>query len=110
MSTEDSGRYALVAPLKPRAWLCEFAQEDGTIRTQIVEQDPAGLRWNDAGEPSPFRVVPLYEVDTVQAQVLTSAEADFEAMTWTFAFPPGTRIGAGEYAVAWMGPSSRDRA
>jgi hypothetical protein len=36
-------------------------QEDGTTRTQIVEQDPMGLRWNDAGEPSPYRVTPLYD-------------------------------------------------
>jgi hypothetical protein len=47
-------------PIKPRAWLCELAQEDGTTRTQIVEQDPAGLNFNDAGEPSPYSTAPLY--------------------------------------------------
>lgn len=47
--------------VRPRAWLCELAQEDGTTRTQFVEQDPDGLRWNDAGEPSPYRTTPLYE-------------------------------------------------
>lgn len=45
---------------KPRAWLCELAEEDGSVRTQIVEQDPDGLRFNDEGEPSPFSVTPLY--------------------------------------------------
>jgi hypothetical protein len=54
---------AVGAPLerqvRPRAWLCELAQEDGTTRTQFVEQDPNGLRWNDAGEPSPYRTTPL---------------------------------------------------
>lgn len=48
-------------PVRPRAWLCELAQEDGTTRTQFVEEDPDGLRWNDAGEPSPYRTTPLYE-------------------------------------------------
>lgn len=47
--------------VRPRAWLCELAQEDGTTRTQFVEEDPDGLRWNDAGEPSPYRTTPLYE-------------------------------------------------
>jgi len=37
---------------EPVAWLCEFFAEDGSTRTQIVQQDPAGLRWNDAGEPA----------------------------------------------------------
>jgi hypothetical protein len=87
--------------MTPRAWLCELAQEDGTTRTQIVEQDPAGLNFNDAGEPNPFRVTPLY--DLTKAPRLTSAEADFEAMTWTFEFPPGTRIAAGIYALVWTG-------
>ena len=45
---------------EPVAWLCELAQEDGSTRTQIVTENPDGLRWNDAGEPSPFRVTPLY--------------------------------------------------
>ncbi len=44
--------------VRPRAWLCELAQADGTTRTQFVEQDPDGLRWNDAGEPSPYRLWP----------------------------------------------------
>jgi len=51
----------LERPVRPRAWLCELAQEDGTTRTQFVEQDPDGLRWNDAGESSPYRTTPLYE-------------------------------------------------
>ena len=45
---------------QPVAWLCSLMMEDGTTRTQIVEQDPAGLRWNDDGEPSPYKVQPLY--------------------------------------------------
>jgi hypothetical protein len=55
-----SARVAELSGGKPRAWLCELAQEDGTVRTQFVEEDPAGLRFNDAGEPSPFRVTPLF--------------------------------------------------
>ena len=49
-------------PTEPRpiAWLCELMQEDGTTRQQFVTEDPDGLRWNDAGEPSPFKVTPLY--------------------------------------------------
>jgi hypothetical protein len=45
---------------QPVAWLCELAMEDGTTRTQFVTEDPDGLRWNDAGEPSPYRTTPLY--------------------------------------------------
>lgn len=45
---------------EPVAWKCEMAQEDGTVRTMFVAQDPDGLRFNDMGEPSPFRVTPLY--------------------------------------------------
>ena len=52
------------APTEPKtepvAWLCELMQEDGSVRSQIVTEDPDGLRWNDIGEPSPFRVTPLY--------------------------------------------------
>lgn len=61
----------------PRAWLCELMMEDGTTRTQIVEQDPDGLRWNDAGEPSPYRVTPLYgpEVLADAADLLAALQA-----------------------------------
>jgi hypothetical protein len=55
-----SARVAELSGGKPRAWLCELAQEDGTVRTMFVEEDPAGLRFNDSGEPSPFRVTPLF--------------------------------------------------
>lgn len=53
---------------KPVAWLCELAQEDGTTRTQFVEQDPDGLRWNDAGEPSPYRTTPLFDQAALDAK------------------------------------------
>lgn len=53
----------------PRAWLCELAQEDGSTRTQIVERDPTGLRWNDEGEPSPYRTTPLYDQAALEAAV-----------------------------------------
>lgn len=46
---------------RPIAWLCELMQEDGTTRQEFVTEDPDGLRWNDAGEPSPFKVTPLHE-------------------------------------------------
>lgn len=52
---------------KPIAWLCELAQEDGSVKTQIVTEDPEGLRWNDSGEPSPFRVTPLVAAPTEAA-------------------------------------------
>lgn len=35
-----------------------------------------------------------------------SAEADFDAMTWTFQFAQNCRIGAGKYALVWMGPNA----
>ena len=57
----DAGASQVERGIRPRAWLCELAQEDGTTRTQFVEQDPHGLRWNDAGETSPYRTTPLYE-------------------------------------------------
>ena len=60
--------------LKPRAWLCELAQEDGTTMTQFVEQDPAGLRWNDAGEPSPYRTTPLLTLEQAEAMVAAERE------------------------------------
>ena len=49
---------------RPIAWLCELYEEDGSVKTQIVEQDPAGLNFNDAGDPSPFRVTPLFKRST----------------------------------------------
>jgi hypothetical protein len=52
--------------LVPVAWKCELAQEDGSVRTMFVEQDPDGLRFNDMGEPSPFRVTRLYGPDTIE--------------------------------------------
>lgn len=39
------------------------------------------------------------------AQIATSAEADFEAMTWTFEIAPDCRVGGGTYALVWMGPN-----
>ena len=60
------------ATMKPRAWLCELAEEDGTTRTQFVEEDPDGLRWNDAGEPSPYRTTPLLTME--QAAQMVDAE------------------------------------
>jgi len=57
----DALRAALDAgQAQPVAWLCKLAQEDGTVKTMFVDQDPYGLRFNDIGEPSPFRVTPLY--------------------------------------------------
>ena len=62
------------ATMKPRAWLCELAEEDGTTRTQFVEEDPAGLRWNDSGEPSPYRTTPLLTME--QAAQMVAAERE----------------------------------
>lgn len=62
------------ATMKPRAWLCELAEEDGTTRTQFVEEDPDGLRWNDAGEPSPYRTTPLLTME--QAGQMVAAERE----------------------------------
>lgn len=39
------------------------------------------------------------------APVAISAEADFEAMTWTFEIAPDCRVGGGAYALVWMGPN-----
>ena len=49
-----------------------MVQEDDSIKSMFVEQDPAGLRFGDIGEPSPFRVMPLYgqaAIDTLQAEI-----------------------------------------
>ena len=58
----------------PRAWLCELAQEDGSVNTMIVEQDPDGLRFGDVGEPSPFRVTALFGQVAIDSAV--AAEKD----------------------------------
>lgn len=58
---------------RPRAWLCEMVQEDGTTRTQFMEEDPEGLRWNDAGETSPYRTTPLYALTTKQVSLVSGA-------------------------------------
>ena len=34
-----------------------------------------------------------------------SGEADFDELTWTFKIAPDCRIGAGVYALVWMGPN-----
>ena len=59
-TTDAAGVSQVERGVRPRAWLCELAQEDGTTRTQFVEQDPDGLRWNDEGESSPYRTTPLF--------------------------------------------------
>lgn len=51
----------------PTAWQCELMQEDGSVRTMFVTEDPDGLRFNDTGEPSPFKVTPLYALDALQS-------------------------------------------
>jgi hypothetical protein len=38
-------------------------------------------------------------LDRVHLQVLESAEADFEKMTWTFSIGHGNRVSGGHYAV-----------
>lgn len=35
-----------------------------------------------------------------------SAEADFDALTWTFRIARDCRVGAGTYALVWMGPNA----
>ena len=55
---------------RPIAWLCELMQEDGSVKQMIVTEDPDGLRFNDIGEPSPFKVTPLYAaIDALPASV-----------------------------------------
>lgn len=39
------------------------------------------------------------------APVAISSEADFDSLTWTFRVPPDCQIGAGKYALVWMGPN-----
>ena len=55
------------------AWLCKLMQEDGSVREMIVTEDPAGLRFNDIGEPSPFSVTPLYAGTAPAAQAAETA-------------------------------------
>jgi hypothetical protein len=43
------------------------------------------------------------------APMAISAEADFEALTWTFQVAPDCRIGAGKYALVRMGPNAELR-
>ncbi len=35
-----------------------------------------------------------------------SSDADFDALTWTFKVAPDCLIGAGVYALVWMGPNA----
>jgi len=41
------------------------------------------------------------------APVAVSSEADFDALTWTFQVAPDCQIGAGKYALVWMGPNDQ---
>lgn len=41
-----------------------------------------------------------------EAPRAVSAEADFDALTWTFKVKPNCRIAAGIYALVWMGPNA----
>lgn len=59
----------------PVAWLCELAQEDGSTKTMIVQENPDGLRFNDFDEPSPFRVTPLYAAQP-KREPLTEAQIE----------------------------------
>ena len=78
MQALTSDEPAVLGPVerqvRPRAWLCELAQDDGTTRTQFVERDPAGLRWNDAGEPSPYRTTPLLTMEQAAQMVASERE------------------------------------
>jgi len=40
------------------------------------------------------------------APVAVSSEADFDEMTWTFQIAPHCQVGAGAYALVWMGPNA----
>lgn len=82
----------------PIAWLCEFLQEDGTTIRAFVEQDPAGLRWNDEGEPSPFKVTPLYIRAQPAAQEERTERGRFEA--W-YAQQPKRGVGAMSRGPVW---------
>lgn len=56
---------------EPVAWKCDFMDPRDVEYSQIVMENPAGLRFNDIGEPSPFRVTPLYAAaPTGQEQAL----------------------------------------
>jgi len=65
---------------EPDAWLCWMAEEDGSTRTMIVDEDPDGLRFNDIGEPSPFRVTPLHSVEQMHAYAEQYAAPLVEAL------------------------------
>ena len=41
------------------------------------------------------------------AQTAISAEADFEAMTWTFDITKGCKVGAGPYALVRLQPNTQ---
>ena len=77
-------------PVRPRAWMCELMQEDGTTRVQFVSEDPEGLRWNDAGEPSPYRVTPLYEEPTCLAAWLFICKRPGKTMTFASTHDTGS--------------------
>ena len=98
---------------RPIAWLCELMQEDGSVKQMIVTEDPDGLRFNDIGEPSPFKVTPLYAaINALSASVpnatppawarpLQPAAADVAPLPMMFPPPDGEEasVPSGEPAV-----------
>jgi hypothetical protein len=88
----------------PVAWMAEFVTACESTETQFYTQDPNGLRFNDAGDPSPFRVTPLYDLASIgdaeaaererlQDELQTKREALQRASAWLHAAynrPPQT--------------------
>lgn len=70
------GEVSSSAPLGlvPAAWMGEFVTACESTETQFYTEDPEGLRFGDAGEPSPFRVTPLYDKAAIDAAVAAERE------------------------------------
>lgn len=81
----------------PTCKACEDASDPEKLRAEIdrLRAENEKLRADGGGAIDALRIAPR----------AISAEADFDALTWTFKVMPDCQIGAGIYALVWMGPN-----
>ena len=81
-------------------WFGLISRLDDMVRDMTENREPRVVDW-----PGTIRQA-VEELRKVQsAPRAVSAEADFDAMTWTFQIGPQCRVGGGTYALVRLTPN-----
>ena len=82
-------------------WFGLISRLDDMVRDMTENREPRVVDW-----PGTIRQA-VEELRKVQsAPRAVSAEADFDAMTWTFQIGPQCRVGGGTYALVRLTPNA----